>query len=194
MVDDRKSAFNWQDPGIDWEKLSSGHLVHVYDNEGFFIQTVAVFLSMALRRKEAAVLIATEEHRASLEQWLAADGLDLGELERSGQFVCLDARETLKKFMVDGAPDKALFFKEIGSVISKADGSWAKVRAFGEMVTCLWAEGNHEGAIALEELWNQLGKIYSFTLLCAYPKMVFNSPGEAHAFSRACLAHSTIIL
>ena len=194
MVDDRKSAFNWQDPHIDWAKLNSGHLMHVYENEGFFIQTVGVFLSTALRRNEAAILIATQEHRKNLETWFTADGLNVEEAKASGQFVCLDAQETLDQFMVDGAPDKARFFGVIGPIIEKADADWTKVRAFGEMVAVLWAEGNREGAIALEELWNQLGKIYSFTLLCAYPKMGFGSPCEAHAFSRACLAHSTIIL
>ena len=193
MVDEEQSPFNWRTP-LDWTKLSGGHLVQIYDNDGYFAQSVGSFLSVAFKQNEAAILICTPEHREMLEHWLKADGVDPVEAQRSGRYIPLDARETLKQFMMDGMPDKARFFEVLGGVVSRAETSWNKVRAFGEMVALLCEDGNLEGAIALEELWNQLAKLYLFTLLCAYRKSAFSPETAAHAFSRVCMAHCTVIL
>ena len=84
------------------------------------------------------------------------------------QLVILDAEETLSKFMVGGMPDAALFKTAVGDLIdrlSRADGT-TRFRAYGEMVDCLWKGGNHLGALALEDLWNDLQGSNSFSLLC----------------------------
>ena len=43
-----------------------------------------------------------------------------------------------------------------------------KVRAYGEMVDVLWQNANQSAAIALEEMWTDLGAVYPFDLLCGY--------------------------
>lgn len=67
----------------------------------------------------------------------------------------------------------------IGNVIASVTDGRSRVRAFGEMVALLWAEGNHGGAIRLEELWNDLQNSHSFALFCAYPMNGFG--GEKFA-------------
>jgi hypothetical protein len=42
------------------------------------------------------------------------------------------------------------------------------VRAYGEMVDILWQAGNRDAAIRLEEYWNELAKLQTFSLFCAY--------------------------
>ena len=37
------------------------------------------------------------------------------------------------------------------------------------MVSLLWADGKREGAVRLEQLWNELAHRHSFALRCAYP-------------------------
>ena len=194
MIDDKRSAFNWRDPRIDWENIEHGHLVHLYENEGFLVQTVGVFLSMALRPGEAALVIATEEHRNILEQWLAADGHDMDELQRTGQYVALDAQETLKQLMRGAVPQRGEFFEIFGPLLSTAVHQWSRVSSFSEMAAMLWTDGNHRGAVSLEDLWNQLGKLYPFTMVCAFPKNSTGITDDSEAFSNVCLAHSTIIL
>jgi hypothetical protein len=49
------------------------------------------------------------------------------------------------------------------------------VRVFGEMVALLWADGDRNGALVLEELWNDLTRRMSFPLLCAYPARFFST-------------------
>ncbi|MDP9275804.1 MAG: MEDS domain-containing protein [Chloroflexota bacterium] len=53
------------------------------------------------------------------------------------------------------------------------------MRVFGEMVALLWAEGDRNGALVLEELWNDLTRRLSFPLLCAYPASFFSTDAES---------------
>ena len=42
------------------------------------------------------------------------------------------------------------------------------VRIFGQMVDVLWQQEEHDAAIRLEMLWNQLAQTKSYSLLCGY--------------------------
>ena len=71
--------------------------------------------------------------------------------------------------------------------------SGRRVRAFGEMVSLLWERGNRDGAIALEQLWNELGKRHQFALFCAYPLSAFANDAERESLSSVCACHSRVI-
>ena len=194
MLDEAGSPFNWRSP-VEWERVRCEHLVQWYDNDGILIQAVGGFLSAAVRQDGgAAILIATKAHTAAIEQWLEADGLGVRALERSGRFVSLDARTTLDRLMVDGAPDRGRFREVIGVPLSRAATSWNVLHAFGEMVALLVEDGNVDGAIALENLWNELHLKNSFSLLCGYPNRNLACGDDAELFARVCTAHSTVIL
>ena len=60
------------------------------------------------------------------------------------------------------------------------------------MVDLLWRDGNPEGAIRLEELWNALAEHYTFHLLCAYPMGNFYSESHAAQFEQVCRTHSHV--
>jgi signal transduction histidine kinase len=114
---------------------------------------------------------------------------------KQGRYVCLDAADTLGKFMRDGKPDAALFRQTIGGTI--ADASRAsrseQVLAFGEMVALLWAEGNRDAALDLERLWNDLALTHSFHLRCAYPLSGFRNAEDTQLFLNVCAEHSDVI-
>jgi hypothetical protein len=61
------------------------------------------------------------------------------------------------------------------------------------MVDLLWTDGNGEAAMRLEQLWNQLGTMLSFTLFCAYSLERFSQPENQQAFLEICNAHSQMI-
>ncbi|OLD94612.1 MAG: hypothetical protein AUG80_18310 [Candidatus Rokubacteria bacterium 13_1_20CM_4_68_9] len=67
------------------------------------------------------------------------------------------------------------------------------MRAFGEMVALLCAKGNLNGALRLEELWNDLGSGKSFSLLCAYPLQQFARTDDWKPFLDICRKHSRAI-
>src|SRR5688500_19228341 len=47
------------------------------------------------------------------------------------------------------------------------------VRAFGEMVAVLWANGHNGATVRLEHLWHAFCQSEAFSLFCAYPKTGF---------------------
>jgi len=181
-------------PRIDWSEMGEAqHFVQFYEDDQFLVESVGGFVGAGLGAGDAAIVIATAAHRAALEERLELQGLDLAAVRAQGRFVALDAAETLSRFMVDGSPDKTLFTKTVGSVVAHAATGQRGVRAFGEMVALLWAEGNAPAAIRLEELWNELARSHSFSLFCAYPMNGFRGASHGDSFLHICKEHSRVI-
>ena len=117
----------------------------------------------------------------------------VGELKRSAKYAPFDAAETLGLFMHAGEPEAFRFNALVGGLIKSAISRGAGVRAFGEMVAILWDEGNRDGAIKLEGLWNDLAEEHDFTLFCAYRQNQFATEADRAAFSSVCQAHCSVI-
>jgi hypothetical protein len=167
-----------------------GHLVQFYESDAFLAESVRDFVLAGLEAGETGVIIATKPHRMAIDELLQASDLDVQTLRNEGRLVLLDAAETLSRFMVDGEPEAALFSAAVGSVVASAAEAGTGVRAFGEMVALLWAEGNVAGALRLEELWNELAETLSFSLLCAYPMGGFS---DSAPFLEVCGLHTRVI-
>jgi PAS domain S-box-containing protein len=194
------SALN---PGL-WNLAHQGqafageHVVYFYQESDSLLEALCDFVGPALRAGNGAVVIATRIHREGLQRRLLARGLDTQRASKQGRYVVLDATEILSKIMVDGMPERTRFFEIVGGTIARTrallKGPVPEIAAFGEMVSLLWTEGKIEAAIRLEQLWNELGKRYSFSLRCAYP--VANFRGESHAqpLMRVCAEHTAVVL
>ena len=175
--------------------MDPDHVVQFYEKAEFLLDSTSRFLGTGLETGDSGVVIATEPHRQALEARLCSNGLDLTGARKEGRYVPLDASETLSKFMVAGRPDRKSFVQVVGSVISEAStkGRSSRVRAFGEMVALLWAEGNWDAAIALEQLWNDLRQTHPFSLFCAYPMEGFHAEAHGKPFVDICAQHSSVI-
>ncbi|MEK6374921.1 MAG: ATP-binding protein [Acidobacteriota bacterium] len=165
------------------------HAVQFYENEDFLYQAVSAFLADGLSAGHPAIVIATEPHRHGFVKSLKSKGFD------TKNVVLADARETLASFMDGSMPDEELFKQHIGGLILKTGngGGPSSIRAYGEMVDLLWRDSNPEGAIRLEELWNDLISAYSFSLLCAYPMGNFYKEAQCEPFDRVCHTHSLVL-
>jgi signal transduction histidine kinase len=95
--------------------------------------------------------------------------------------------------MIDGQPEPGRFHEVIGGLIAKAADGRPRVRAYGEMVALLWADGNRDAAIRLEELWNDLGRTRPFSLFCAYPMSGFGGEELVEPLASVCTSHSRVI-
>jgi hypothetical protein len=157
------------------------------------IDCVFAFFEKGFDSGEVALVIATRAHRTALEAKFTAAGYDLPKLKLSGKYAPFDAAEALGLFMRDGWPDASRFNALVGGLIHSATKRGPGVRAFGEMVAILWDEGNRDGAIELERLWNDLAKEHAFTLFCAYRQNQFATKEDRAAFSSVCQAHSGVI-
>jgi signal transduction histidine kinase/CheY-like chemotaxis protein len=169
------------------------HFVQFYEADGFLLNSLGGFIGNAITSGDAAIVVATQEHRNGLDELLLANGLDVNGAKKLGRYISLDAAETLSQFMVDGSPEPSRFNEVMGSIIASVTDGRSRIRAFGEMVAILWAEGNHAAAIRLEELWNDLQKAHSFSLFCAYPMNGLGGEKFIEPHSSVCNVHSRVI-
>jgi PAS domain S-box-containing protein len=184
-------------PALNTARDSHSHVVQFYSEDEAFLNGLTQFVGTALGAGDAAIVIATKAHRDRLSRRLRARGLDVAAVTAEGRYIALDAQVTLSKFMLEGWPDPIRFADVIGNVMTSArehaQGPNSSVTAFGEMVSLLWAEGKCEAAIRLEQLWNELMKVQSFSLLCAYPMASFDRNEHSEPFLRICASHSGVV-
>ena len=181
-------------PQADWSEMSATeHFVQFYEADRFLLNSLSGFIGAAIDSGDAAVVLATKAHQDGLDEILVAKGFDLTTARANGRYITLDAADTLAKFMVDGLPEATRFHEVFGRILSSVTDGRSQVRAFGEMVALLWTEGNYNGAIRLEELWNDLQKAYSFSLFCAYPMHGFASEKLAQSHHGVCSVHTRVI-
>ena len=162
----------------------NAHFVRFYEDDAVLVDEVAEYIALALRTRGSGLVIATPEHTVQLRKRLAeGDGAP-------AHLVFLDARESLDRFMIDGWPDAHAFKDLIRRAAAPAVARGGPLHAFGEMVALLCADRNYNGAIRLEQLWNELAEEMRFSLFCAYPWQVFPSVELAGHFEQVCAEHS----
>jgi len=173
---------------------SHAHAVQLYDGDEFLARAVARFLSPALAAGAPLLVVATPPHRAGFAAALEAAGHDVAGAERSGQLRFLDARTTLDLFMARGSPDRRRFQEMAVEMVEEMQAAHPHVplHAYGEMVDLLAREGNHDAAIRLEELWNELARTHRFSLLCGYGLAGFRSVRDAAQLERVCAEHTRV--
>jgi signal transduction histidine kinase len=169
------------------------HFVQFYEADGFLLDSLGDFIGAAISAGEAAIVVATPAHLEGLEAHLRKKGLDVTAAAAGGQLILRDAAETLSTFMAGQSPDAELFAERIGDLITRATEGRPRLRIYGEMVALLWAEGNYDAAIRLEELWNELQHRHSFALFCAYPLDGFAGEVPGRGLADVCTAHSRVI-
>ncbi len=177
------------------QPAQTDHIVEFYEKEEVLFDAVAYFASHGLATGEPVILVATEAHRAALVQRLRLKGCRVESARATGQLKLLDAREALSRFMVGEEPNWEKFSSIFGELIEKSrEGRReARVRVYGEMVDLLWREGNKQAAVRLEELWNDLARLHSFSLLCSYAMGNFYKAGDEELFDKVCGTHSQVM-
>lgn len=78
-------------PGAWADVNPHSHLVQFYEDDGFLIDSLTHWFADGLSVGDSCVYVGTDSHRISLEQRLAAQGVDLDKLRKEGRFVCRDA-------------------------------------------------------------------------------------------------------
>ncbi len=178
------------------EKAAHRHEVLFYSDDTVLLDNVTRLIAAALRAGNAAIVLATKSHRDSLLQRLKAGGVDTDRALQQGTYISLDAADTLSTIMVDGLPDPVLFFGGIGGFIEAAakaaKSEQPQVVVFGEAVDLLRAEGKADGAIRLEQLWNEVGSPFGLDILCGYDLSNFHGEEDEHAFQKICAEHSAV--
>lgn len=181
-----------QVPHADGEHLQR-HSVHFYDRPSSLIDRVCAFVRDGFRDGDASLIICTPEHVQSIDACLAARGFDVSALRQSGQYVAIDAAQTLEAFIVNGRPDRERFSGVVGGQLLRTHATYPRVRAFGEMVALLWAKGDSRAALELEDMWNELLGHHPFSPLCAYSLDVLGRPASLQTVVDIAKLHGKVL-
>jgi MEDS: MEthanogen/methylotroph, DcmR Sensory domain len=196
--------------GVD--DLGSSHVVQFYEHDEELADRVASYLRDVLDGPGVAIVIATAAHRQAIQDRLSEAGADLTAAAGRGDYVALDAAGTMAAFTTTGTTtgttagttagtttgtiagriDRDGFERVIGGLIASAAKDGRPVRVYGEMVALLWQDGLVDDAVRLEQLWNELGRKQSFSLLCSYPADTLAGAGHLEAFAEMCRLHDEV--
>lgn len=174
-------------------RLSTGaaHAMQLHDDVETFVDDMAAFFDLALRRGDATCVIATTEIREGIADRLRARGWDVGGSSGHKRYLAVDAVDALNRFMRNGLPDPNRL-AEIAAELDQyrlavCDAPGARLTVFGNMVMALHAGGNTRAMIELEREWNRLTHALPILTLCGYGSPCFHdNPGLR---SEACGEH-----
>lgn len=164
-------------------------MVQFYGHDDELAAGVAAYVAEVIQAGGTAIVIATEEHRRAFTAQLGRAGPSPWPLTAS--LLMVDAREAADDLLIDGRIARHRFDKLIGDLVREAAGRGGPLRAYGEIVAVLWADGHVRAALELEELWNDLGREVDFSLYCAYPRAWVEA--EREAFHEVCRRHSAVV-
>ena len=170
----------------------TAHLVQFLHADDRLVVAAARFVSDGLAAGDTCVVIATPEHRRSIDSQLLAKGLNPTALSAEYRYIPLDARQMLATFFNSWTGiDSQRFHRHFGLLVSQASARGQPVRIFGELVGELVEQGWPSAAIELEELWNELSRQYSFTMFCAFCVSSFTENPRYQHLLRG--AHSQVL-
>ncbi len=169
-------------------KITRSHDVEFYSDDAAFVLGFARFIKAALAAGNAVVAVTTDSHQRGLLKRLREDGVKVDAAIEQGSYLPSDVAETLSTFMVNDLPDSARFFGIAGDLIAAAARTTlsGRVAICGECGSILWAQGNADAAIQVEQLCNQLAKRYEMDILCGFSLSTFYREEEKQIFEKIC--------
>jgi uncharacterized protein Usg len=181
-----------------WQEILRGpadgdHIVQVYQDRGFLAAAVGEYVGTGLKEGHATIIIARPDHEQAFKVALRQLGVEVEDAISRGQLMLLDAQAMLDRVMRDGVPQWRPFHEAIGGAIAEARLHFPVVRAYGEMVDILWQNEQRDAAVRLEEFWNDLAKLQTFSLFCAYYLDNLDDRAYGGPLECVCKVHSHLI-
>jgi hypothetical protein len=135
-------------------------------------------------------VVATGSRKDNILQRLQEDGFDIHTAIEKKRYVFVDAADILCTFMVDDLVDPVRFLRVAGDLLTLSAKATAKkqprVALCGECASALWARGNADAAIEVEQLCNELAKTYDVDILCGFSLSSFSREEDRQMFERIC--------
>jgi MEDS: MEthanogen/methylotroph, DcmR Sensory domain len=189
-------------PTSPWERLiekpqPGGHFVQLCEpgDHASLVRNIGLYVSEGMKRGEGSLLIATAENRDAFIRELDRLRVDALSAIDEKRLVCVDAQETLARFMVAGQPDWDRFESTVRRAMREVRPAqdYGRLRAYGEMVGLLWSARQFSAAIRLEQFWNKLLARSSFGLYCAYSMDVLEKQPQLGALEGVLCTHTHLI-
>lgn len=197
LMDRRRKAPATDLSGMPREPQINGcHEVQFYSENGILLNSATRFIEAAIRRGHPVVVSASTAFRGDLRHALGIRHLDIDSLAERGRYVSLDAAETVSTFMVNDIPDPIRFAQFLGGIVAlaanRAKGDHPRVAIYQECASLLWARGNVEAAMRVEQFSNELASKHNVDILCSYPVSHIHGEEDDHLVHRICAEHSAV--
>jgi DNA-binding NarL/FixJ family response regulator len=174
----------------------SVHMAQFHMNDRVFLDEVSQFIGSTLRSGELIVVAATEPTRMGIAHRLEERGIDLAAMTAHGQYVVMDAAESLPQFMRDGRPDADRLADIVDSLdrlrLSYTRGPRSRLTLFGEMAVILCRNGNVQAAVDVERIWSRLTRPLPLFTVCSYPIECFQTEEARKLFPSVCAEHVAV--
>lgn len=151
------------------------------------------FVVAGLRRGNSILTIASAEHLEPLLDGLTARKFHVKMLCSSGQLGVMDAAKVAEQYMSENQPEWGRFRSALLPILSRIQPHGRGTRIYSELAGTLWRDGNTDGAIRLEELWNTLAVSHPFALYCGYTMDTHREESYAPPLEELGRAHSDIL-
>ena len=169
------------------------HRLQLFDTPATLAAAVGSFVVDGYHAGGNLLVIARPEQRAAILSYVIGAGCfaedDLGRQ----RLVALDAQEILDRISIDGRINRELFEATVTPLVRQLAAT-GPLWVYGEVVELLAARQDFDGAVALEELWNDLARRCPFILLCGYSAGHFTGPENAAALTAICATHTASVL
>src|SRR5215472_15167995 len=139
------------------------HEILLCHDDAAILESLTRFAATALNAGNAAIVLATDSHQDSLLKKLRAQGVQIDAAIQQGTYLSLDANKPT---------DPVEFLEAIRGLreaAAMAGNKHPRVAFCGERAGRLWAEGETDEAIQLEQLCDDLAKEQEVDILCLYP-------------------------
>ena len=172
--------------------LALSHRLHLFDTPDTLGKTVASFLLDGFLAGDHLLIVAKPRHRDAVFVSLRHAGCFPEKIDGPQRLVVLDAADVLRQITHKGMIDAALFRKTVKPLVETLART-GRLRIYGEVVELLAEEEDMAGALALEQLWNDLATEVPFTLMCGYSSAHFMGNVGRRALKHICRAHTQSI-
>ena len=172
------------------------HEVEFYSEETGFVAGLARMIASVLKAGHIAILVATVVHRRDVLQKLRADGIDIDSALKEGRCIEVDSMDALATLMVNGLPDPVRCANLISDVVStvrkQQQSNGSRIVFCGECAPILLTEGNIEGTVQMEHLWDEITRKHDADTLCTYLWSAFQHKQDSSVFQRICAEHTAV--
>jgi hypothetical protein len=175
---------------------AGAHAVQFHSYERRFIEGVGDLVDHALRRGHLVAIVATAAVRAGLAVCLQRCGWNVGESGEYGRYHAMDAAESLAGIMRDDRPDPERLGEAVATLermrLDAADTPDPRLTLVGEIAVPLLLDGNAQGALEIERLWNRLTGRLPWLGVCCYPTAVFADLTASQPLQDVCAEHVAV--
>jgi hypothetical protein len=164
------------------------HTLEVFGDAAARTDALVGFVRQGLEAGDHVFVVATKEHWESASSHLLRDGLQIDADIASYRLTVCNAADLLGRCMRGCTIHPERFNTAVAEPLRQLRARGCQLRAYGEMVDLLAADGDLANVLRLEELWSDLLLTEPIDVLCGYSSRNFRGPHTT--LSQICRTHS----